>query len=175
MKRKKKTHIILTRHGETLENNQGILQGHEPGTLSAKGIKESAALASALKNRKIDIIFCSDLKRSYISATIIAEYLKLPLNETILLRERDWGVLTGTKTAMSYALCDDSVEDNEHLFIRASMIINCIRFFYNGLTVLIVGHGCINQAIVANINNIAPKRLDTISMMQNTEIMEFDI
>lgn len=175
MKRKKKTHIILTRHGETLENNQGILQGHKPGNLSVKGIKESAILASALKNRKIDIIFCSDLKRSYISATIIAEYLKLPLNETILLRERDWGILTGTKTAMSYALCDDSVEDNEHLYSRASMLISCIRFFYNGLTVLIVGHGCINQAIIANINDISAKQIDTIPMMKNTEIVEFDI
>ena len=35
------THLILTRHGETLENRQGIMQGHMPGTLSPLGIQQA--------------------------------------------------------------------------------------------------------------------------------------
>lgn len=46
------THLILTRHGETLENRQGIMQGHMPGTLSPLGIQQARDLADRLKEEK---------------------------------------------------------------------------------------------------------------------------
>ena len=46
--------LILTRHGETIENKKGILQGQKIGTLSKKGIKQAKKLALRLKGKKID-------------------------------------------------------------------------------------------------------------------------
>ena len=37
--------LIITRHGETLENQQGIMQGHIPGILSKEGIIQAQKLA----------------------------------------------------------------------------------------------------------------------------------
>lgn len=33
--------LLLTRHGETLENKRDIMQGHMPGTLSPLGIRQA--------------------------------------------------------------------------------------------------------------------------------------
>ena len=57
----KNIHLILTRHGETLENRQHLMQGHIPGTLSPLGIQQAEELAVALQRKPIDVIVCSDL------------------------------------------------------------------------------------------------------------------
>ena len=44
--------LIITRHGETKENKLGIIQGHLPGKLSRKGIKQVKKVALRLKNEK---------------------------------------------------------------------------------------------------------------------------
>ena len=175
MTKNKKTHIILARHGETLENKEGILQGQEQGTLYVKGMNEMADLAEKLTNRNIDTIFCSDLDRSYFSATIIADYLDVKLKDTIMLRERDWGRYTGIKANINEILDDPSIENDEHLYLRASMFLNYIHYFYKETTILVVGHGCMNQAIMANIKKMPSSQLRSIPMMSNCDVIEFDI
>ena len=68
----KNIHLILTRHGETLENRQHLMQGHIPGTLSPLGIQQAEELAVALQGKPIDVIVCSDLARSYDTAMAVA-------------------------------------------------------------------------------------------------------
>ena len=53
--------LILSRHGETLENQQHILQGQLPGTLSPLGIAQAERLAEMLQEETIDNIVSSDL------------------------------------------------------------------------------------------------------------------
>lgn len=64
--------LILTRHGETLENQQHILQGQLPGTLSPSGIEQARKLAEKLKNERVEAVLCSDLARSRETAEVIA-------------------------------------------------------------------------------------------------------
>ena len=52
--------LILSRHGETLENQQHILQGQLPGTLSPLGIAQAERLAEMLQEETIDNIVSSD-------------------------------------------------------------------------------------------------------------------
>jgi len=42
--------LILTRHGETIENQKGIMQGHLPGHLSKQGVEQAKKLALRLKH-----------------------------------------------------------------------------------------------------------------------------
>ena len=56
--------LILTRHGETVDNIKGILQGQNPGKLSENGIQQAKQLALRLKNENIDAIYSSDLARA---------------------------------------------------------------------------------------------------------------
>jgi len=55
--------IIIVRHGETIENRNGIIQGQRQGHLSKKGIAQAKSLALSLKNENIAAIYSSDLKR----------------------------------------------------------------------------------------------------------------
>ena len=71
-----KMKIIITRHGETIENQEGIIQGHLPGTLSSKGLEQAEKLAERLKKEKLDYIFSSDLARSADTTKIISRYHK---------------------------------------------------------------------------------------------------
>lgn len=64
--------LILSRHGETLENQQHILQGQLPGTLSPLGIAQAEKLAEMLQEETIDNIVSSDLARSYNTAVAVA-------------------------------------------------------------------------------------------------------
>ena len=69
--------LILSRHGETLENQQHILQGQLPGTLSPLGIAQAERLAEMLQEETIDNIVSSDLARSY--NTAVAEFVRLSI------------------------------------------------------------------------------------------------
>lgn len=81
--------LIITRHGETLENMEGIVQGHMHGTLSKKGIEQAEKLAKALKDEQIDYIYSSDLKRASDTAREISKFHKnVPFQLTKDLRER---------------------------------------------------------------------------------------
>ena len=70
----KKIDLLLTRHGETIENQRYVLQGQLPGTLSPLGKEQAVVLAEQLKQEPLDVIVCSDLARSYDTAKVVAGY-----------------------------------------------------------------------------------------------------
>lgn len=74
--------LILSRHGETLENQQHILQGQLPGTLSPLGIAQAERLAEMLQEETIDNIVSSDLARSYNTAVTVARKHGLTPHQT---------------------------------------------------------------------------------------------
>lgn len=89
--------LYIVRHGQTEENNNRILQGHMPGTLTEEGKKQIQKTAEQLATAKVAFkcIVSSDLKRALDSAQIIADWLQLPIVPNKILRERDWGKYTG--------------------------------------------------------------------------------
>ena len=89
------TKLYLIRHGETVENVAHILQGQIDGNLSERGIQQAKDARESLRNVAFDAIVCSDLKRCRDTAAILNEAHGLEINYTKLLRERDWGSITG--------------------------------------------------------------------------------
>ncbi len=84
--------IILTRHGRTVENDVGILQGHLPGTLNESGLSQARKLAERLSGERIDRAFSSDLARAADTAkAIMAFHPGAPLEFTQELRESSLG------------------------------------------------------------------------------------
>ena len=57
------TTLLLTRHGETVDNANKIMQGQTQGELNATGVAEAEQLAQKMKDEKIDAFVSSDLKR----------------------------------------------------------------------------------------------------------------
>lgn len=84
--------IYLVRHGETVFNTMGVLQGWNNSDLTEKGINAAKELGEKLKNVNFDKVFSSDLKRAADTARLIA---KREPETSELLREIDMGDWSG--------------------------------------------------------------------------------
>ncbi len=89
------TTFLILRHGETLWNRAGRLQGWQNSALSDAGRAQAAALAARLAGERVDAIVASDLGRTRETAVPIAARLGLPLALDAGLRERCYGELEG--------------------------------------------------------------------------------
>lgn len=90
--------VILIRHGETVWNYLGKLQGHRDVPLSEVGLNQAKALAKRLEAYQIDAVYSSDLQRAYQTANAFAEPKGLLVQTVKELREMDFGKWEG----MSY-------------------------------------------------------------------------
>lgn len=162
------TRLYLTRHGETIDNANKIMQGQTPGQLNENGILQARRLAYKLANTHFDAFVSSDLQRSVDTCQIIAEPHGGMVATTPLLRERDWGDFTGRYIPdIENAVWPDNVEPIDKLKERARMFLRFIQKEYHGQTVLAVGHGIINKAIQAVFYN---KEMKDIQRMSNAEV-----
>jgi len=87
--------LILIRHGETLWNKEGRVQGTSDVELSAVGEKQAYLLALSLKNQNIEAIHASPLKRAIRTAEIINEFHSLDIQIHQGLMEMDQGDFEG--------------------------------------------------------------------------------
>lgn len=87
--------LILIRHGETLWNKEGRVQGTSDIELSDIGTNQAGLLASSLKNQHIEAIYSSPLKRALQTAQIINEFHSLQINTYKELMEMDQGIFEG--------------------------------------------------------------------------------
>ncbi len=87
--------LILIRHGETLWNKEGRVQGTSDIELSDIGTSQAGLLASSLKNQHIEAIYSSPLKRALQTAQIINEFHSLQINTYKELMEMDQGIFEG--------------------------------------------------------------------------------
>lgn len=87
--------LILIRHGETLWNKEGRVQGTSDIELSDIGTNQAGLLASSLKNQHIEAIYSSPLKRALQTAQIINEFHSLHINTYKELMEMDQGIFEG--------------------------------------------------------------------------------
>ena len=168
------TTLYLVRHGETTDNVAQIMQGQLHGELTPNGVSQMEELAKSLSDVHFDAVVSSDLKRAFDSAMILTRHFDLPVQETQLLRERDWGDFTGRYVPDLKGLpMPENVEDMETLLQRATDFLDWIYFNMYNKTILAVGHGIINKAIQTVFYN---KQTREISKMQNAEcrVLKFE-
>ncbi|MBN1275794.1 histidine phosphatase family protein [Candidatus Woesearchaeota archaeon] len=174
--------LFLTRHGETVENTKGIIQGHLPGQLTERGKEQARKLAERLKDERFDIIYASDLARVEDTVKEVARYHEgttLCLTES--LRERNFGDLQG-KTK-------EEVWDDEHLHYQEMVGGETLKEFYErvvsfyeslkeqhmGQEVLCVSHGGTTTALVAAITAGTMTAMRDLPDFGNTGLTVIDI
>ena len=89
------TEILLVRHGETLWNQQGRMQGQQDSPLTELGVRQARQLAARLKNVAFAALYSSDLGRAYRTAVSIADETGHEVVSDIRLRERNFGIFEG--------------------------------------------------------------------------------
>lgn len=162
------TTLYLVRHGETIDNVRQILQGQMQGQLTPLGRQQATEVAQKMEKEPIDTFVSSDLQRAIDTCTIIALPHHKPVVTTPLLRERDWGGLTGLYIPdLKGRTWPDDVETLEALKQRAARFIEFVRSQYAGQKVLAVGHGIINKAIQSVFFG---KEMHEVEKMTNAEI-----
>lgn len=167
------TTLYLARHGETVDNANQIMQGQVQGELNAEGIRQAKLLSEQWKDRQLDAVIASDLKRAVDTATIIAAPHHLEVVTTTLLRERDWGDFTGRFIPeLKNERWPDNVETQEHLLARAGDFIAYVKETFPGKKVLAVGHGIINKAVQAVYFG---KSMSDIQRMLNAEVRVLEL
>jgi len=178
--------LIITRHGETIENKKGIIQGHLHGTLSELGKEQVRKVAERLKDEKIDYIYSSDLARASDTAKKIAKFHpKTPLHLVKELRERYWGTFQGkTKKELEldkkeimvkFIHSEKGVESIEELYQRAKKFLDKIIHKHHNDNILFVGHTGINKALICVITNKKAKGIPNIEYLHKTGINIYEI
>ena len=159
------TTLYLVRHGETEENAAHILQGHMPGKLSDRGIEQLRILRRELSLISFDAVLSSDLQRCVDSTCILTEGRTLSISYLSLLRERDWGSLTGKFIAdIQGNPFPDDVESVGNMLHRAADFLKLVEREYPNQTILTISHGLFCRAIRAVHTQTPMKQIDR---MQN--------
>jgi 2,3-bisphosphoglycerate-dependent phosphoglycerate mutase len=89
------TDILLVRHGETLWNQQGRMQGQHDSPLTELGVRQARLLARRLKDVAFAALYSSDLGRAHRTAVSIADETGHEIVSDARLRERHFGVFEG--------------------------------------------------------------------------------
>jgi len=158
------TRIILTRHGQTLWNIEGRVQGSLDSPLTEKGILQARSLALRLKDEGITHIYSSDALRAINTAEEIRRELgleKLLLNPA--LREFSFGEWEGSiwqelreSNPDIFKLWDSEPhlvttpggENMELVTERAWNFLREITKIHSGETVCLVTHGLTLKLLV---------------------------
>jgi len=87
--------LILIRHGETLWNKEGRIQGLSDVDLNDAGIEQARRLAFSLQDTTIGAVHASPLKRAYRTAEIINSFHGRRIEVHADLMEMDQGDFEG--------------------------------------------------------------------------------
>jgi broad specificity phosphatase PhoE len=178
--------LILTRHGETEENKEGILQGWKSGILSETGRQQAALLGERLKKTKIDVIYTSDLGRCVKTAREIAEYHpKVKFIKDKRLRERKLGIFESKRVgkndwdALEGDIFTNRPKGGENfieVWARLKDFYEEILKKYRNETVLVVGHGGSMRLLQGLIyKKDLEYSLLKIEKLKNTAITELEL
>ena len=133
-------------HGTTVDNEKGISSGWNDAELSQLGIQQSKDLISQISDKKIDVVFCSDLKRAYDSAKLTFDGI-LPIIQDKRLRECNYGDYNGKPSEIVEPLQEKSISESmpngesyESVRERIFYFLKDLKKDYDNKNVAIVAH-----------------------------------
>ena len=159
--------LYLVRHGETINNGHGIIQGQMEVNLSPLGIENASKLKELISKLDIDVVISSPLSRALDTAKIITDD-KFPINIDDRIIERSWGFSEGvsieeigdeeTIRRWDFNLNtdggNDHIEKVQDFLKRLSEFLEDIRVRYADKRVLVVSHSAVLRGMHYIINGI---------------------
>ncbi len=177
--------IYVMRHGLTVWNEKGIIQGRSKNRLSKTGKEKVQKVAK--KNAKIlfDIIFSSPLMRTMQTSNIVNKFQKTKIVKDVRLTEIDKGIFTKrlkssltTKEKLLKYNADKStkMEGYQSVYNRVKDFIEFLKSMPYSC-VLIVTHNIV-ASYIENIllnKNFDLKKLEDNAKFDNAQIKCFEI
>jgi probable phosphoglycerate mutase len=181
--------IYLLRHGRSLGNENGFLQGQQDVPLTDEGREQARLLAERWHEDKLhfDLILSSTLSRASETAEIIGKKLGCPIELDALLMERNVGSLSGAKVSRHEDLAENlkftspyrffggDGEGDWQLYLRAGQVLSNLMQRDPGSYLLVSHGGFLNQLMHAILGIPLGARHKGIGMgMDNTGWSHFD-
>ena len=166
--------IYLARHGQTDWNAARRLQGQTDIELNATGREQAAKLRDRVQGISLDHVYSSTLRRSRETAEIA--HGSVPLTSLPGLMEQHVGKFEGQVVDDQHAeardefqrrskLSDDTLDGGEsenQLLDRVRTTIQSIRGETRSGSILIVGHGGTNRAILRVLLDLTAEQAESI-------------
>lgn len=160
--------IFIGRHGQNVDNANGILNGHRDLPLTDLGREQAHEAVRGMRSlgMTFDKIYASPLSRAYETAQIYSHGLGIEGEPEVLpeLIERDFGVMTGVEQTrvrelcapdiletetVTYMLSPEGAETFPDLVTRGHKIIDIVRKRHGSGNILLVCHGDIGKMVYA--------------------------
>lgn len=133
-------------HGTTFDNEQEISSGWKDVDISEKGEEQSVLLKDQIKDKKFDIVFCSDLKRAVHSANLTFQGV-VPIISDPRLRECSYGDFNGKPSEVVEPMQETHItekfpggESYEDVKTRIADFLDFLKKNYDRKQVAIVAH-----------------------------------
>jgi len=133
-------------HGTTTDNEKEISSGWYDVGLSDKGIKQSTDQKEQIRDKKFDVVFCSDLKRAVESAKLTFEG-SVAIIQDERLRECNYGKLNANPSKIVEPMQQKCIterfpegESYEDVKNRIADFLEFLKLNYDGKSVAIVAH-----------------------------------
>ena len=178
--------IYSIRHGKTDMNAQNIFNGRVEEDINEEGISQAKKARDLIKDKKIDLIYCSPMIRTRHTCEIINEK-NVPVIYDDRLLERTLGDIDGknleeegiTKEIFynyNYKFNNKDCEDIPMVFERVHSLLDEIVKNNRDKNVLLVTHGAIMRAIYFYFNTTIPENGDvSFFKAKNCELYEYDV
>lgn len=146
--------LLLVRHGESIGNFEGRLQGHTDYDLTSRGREQARLTADRLEALGTTHVYSSPLLRAWATAESLAERMGKPPVELPGVREYDFGEMAGSTYAevrQRFATLANAPapaerrypgeEGREAFFQRVTDAVWGVVDAHPGETVAVVAHG----------------------------------
>lgn len=175
--------LYVVRHGQTIVNVKGLINARNIIGINKVGKQEAKNAADEMEKNKIDLIFCSPLRRTKQTCKIINKNKIRVIYDTRIL-ERDSRSMQFEKIEKLdleewYNIHKTEVYKNSEGFKsildRVKKFLEEIKIKYPDKAILIVTHGDVCKAIYAYLNNITDAKEISLFKQGNCEIKKYDI
>jgi uncharacterized phosphatase len=175
--------IYFVRHGESEANAAGITAGGGLDVgLTEHGRQQAQKVGQELKDKKVELIVSSPLKRSYQTAEIIAQSIGYDPTKIVtsqFFTERHLGELTGAKrelvrTYYDAGMLPASAETTESLYARTVQGLEWLKTLPADKIVL-VSHGGPGRMVRVIYQQEQHNQINSLSRLGNSEIMELGL
>lgn len=174
--------LYVARHGEVPMNRENRVCGRTDQSLTEKGLSQAHELALSLKNKNIDIIISSPLKRAFQTAQAVSVMYNIPLITDERLIEQNYGIYEGVSRQDEHFLANKRMfaykypggESMMQVAHRTYSLIEEVKEKYKGKDILFVCHGGVCRVINTYFNDVTNDDFFFYSP-ENCEVLEFKL
>ena len=185
--------LYIIRHGETIWNKAGKIQGYSDIPLNENGRSLAKTTGKALENVYFDKIFSSPLIRAYETAQLIRGNRNIEIETREELKEIGFGIMEGSLYEEEMCNMESPIykffnhpdeyvppeggEMIEHLCKRAADFLEdkILPLEKSCERVLIVAHGAMNKAMLTYVKKLGKKDFWSGNFQKNCAVTIIEI